>query len=197
MIQNRRGLIVEVTENDLLWAGGNPVTQSVKLALKGLAFNMAAELRPNGVAAIAITPGFLGHTGTRAPNGGFSIRFYRGDEFGRRYYNSSSAKPRFHDSRRSGDSAGHKSGLVIVPSVSSNLRKQIPGSSLEKIPKIFAYRVVCFFFLVCALIERPRFASAEPLDVLACVAPKWPRGFRIGIAEAERFRHIHASSGPP
>jgi NAD(P)-dependent dehydrogenase (short-subunit alcohol dehydrogenase family) len=59
MIQNRRGLIVEVTENDLLWAGGNPVTQSVKLALKGLAFNMAAELRQNGVAAIAITPGFL------------------------------------------------------------------------------------------------------------------------------------------
>jgi NAD(P)-dependent dehydrogenase (short-subunit alcohol dehydrogenase family) len=48
MIQNRRGLIVEV-----------PVTQSVKLALKDLAFNMAAELRPNGVAAIAITPGFL------------------------------------------------------------------------------------------------------------------------------------------
>ena len=59
LIQNRRGLIVEVTENDLLWAGGNPVTQSVKLALKGLALNMAAELRQNGVAAIAITPGFL------------------------------------------------------------------------------------------------------------------------------------------
>lgn len=60
MIQNRHGLIVvEVTESDLLWAGGNPVTQSVKLALKGLAFNMAAELRPHGVAAVAITPGFL------------------------------------------------------------------------------------------------------------------------------------------
>ena len=59
MIQNRRGLIVEVTENDLLSAGGNPVTQSVKLALKGLALNMAAELRPHGIAAIAITPGFL------------------------------------------------------------------------------------------------------------------------------------------
>jgi NAD(P)-dependent dehydrogenase (short-subunit alcohol dehydrogenase family) len=59
MIQNRRGLIVEVTENDLLSAGGNPVTQSVKFALKGLALNMAAELRPHGVAAVAITPGFL------------------------------------------------------------------------------------------------------------------------------------------
>lgn len=59
MIRNRRGLIVEVTENDLLAAGGNPVTQCVKLALKGLALNMAAELRPYGIAAIAITPGFL------------------------------------------------------------------------------------------------------------------------------------------
>jgi NAD(P)-dependent dehydrogenase (short-subunit alcohol dehydrogenase family) len=59
MIRNRRGLIVEVTENDILMAGGNPLSQSVKLALKGLALNMAAELKPHGVAAIAITPGFL------------------------------------------------------------------------------------------------------------------------------------------
>jgi NAD(P)-dependent dehydrogenase (short-subunit alcohol dehydrogenase family) len=59
MIRHRRGLIVEVTENDVLSAGGNPVTQTVKLALKGLAFNMAAELRPHGVAAVSITPGFL------------------------------------------------------------------------------------------------------------------------------------------
>jgi NAD(P)-dependent dehydrogenase (short-subunit alcohol dehydrogenase family) len=59
MIRNRRGLIVEVTENDVLSAGGNPVTQTVKLALKGLAFNMAAELQPLGVAAVSITPGFL------------------------------------------------------------------------------------------------------------------------------------------
>lgn len=59
MIRRRCGLIVEVTENDVLSAGGNPVTQSVKLALKGLALNMAAELRPHGVAAVSITPGFL------------------------------------------------------------------------------------------------------------------------------------------
>jgi NAD(P)-dependent dehydrogenase (short-subunit alcohol dehydrogenase family) len=59
MIRKRRGLIVEVTENNVLSAGGNPVTQTVKLALKGLAFNMAAELRPHGVAALSITPGFL------------------------------------------------------------------------------------------------------------------------------------------
>jgi NAD(P)-dependent dehydrogenase (short-subunit alcohol dehydrogenase family) len=59
MIRNRHGLIVEVTESDVLSAGGNPVTQTVKLALKGLALNMAAELRPHGVAAVAVTPGFL------------------------------------------------------------------------------------------------------------------------------------------
>jgi len=59
MIRNHRGLIVEVTESDVLSAGGNPISQTVKLALKGLAFNMAAELRPHGVAAVSITPGFL------------------------------------------------------------------------------------------------------------------------------------------
>jgi NAD(P)-dependent dehydrogenase (short-subunit alcohol dehydrogenase family) len=59
MIRARRGLIVEVTEGDTLSAGGNPLTQTVKLALKGLALNMAAELYPHGVTAIAIVPGFL------------------------------------------------------------------------------------------------------------------------------------------
>jgi NAD(P)-dependent dehydrogenase (short-subunit alcohol dehydrogenase family) len=59
MIRARTGLIVEVTESDMLSAGGNPLSQSVKLALKGLALNMAAELDSHGVAAIAITPGFL------------------------------------------------------------------------------------------------------------------------------------------
>jgi NAD(P)-dependent dehydrogenase (short-subunit alcohol dehydrogenase family) len=59
MIRRRRGLIVEVTEGDFLMAGGNPLTQAVKLALKGLAFNMAAELKPHGVASIAIVPGYL------------------------------------------------------------------------------------------------------------------------------------------
>jgi NAD(P)-dependent dehydrogenase (short-subunit alcohol dehydrogenase family) len=59
MIQRKCGLIVEVSENDGLGAGGNPVTQTVKLALKGLALNMAAELRSHGVAAVSVTPGFL------------------------------------------------------------------------------------------------------------------------------------------
>jgi NAD(P)-dependent dehydrogenase (short-subunit alcohol dehydrogenase family) len=59
MMRARSGLIVEVTEGDSLGAGGNPVKQVVKLALKGNALAMAAELYPLGVAAVAITPGFL------------------------------------------------------------------------------------------------------------------------------------------
>lgn len=59
MIRARRGLIVEVSENDTLFAGGNPLTQTVKLAIKGLALNMAPELHPHGVTAVSITPGFL------------------------------------------------------------------------------------------------------------------------------------------
>jgi NAD(P)-dependent dehydrogenase (short-subunit alcohol dehydrogenase family) len=59
MIGAGRGLIVEVSENDTLFAGGDPLTQTVKLAIKGLALNMAPELRPYGVTAVSITPGFL------------------------------------------------------------------------------------------------------------------------------------------
>jgi NAD(P)-dependent dehydrogenase (short-subunit alcohol dehydrogenase family) len=59
MMRAKRGLIVEVTESDIFMAGGNPMTQSVKLSLKAFALEMAAELKPHGVTAVAITPGFL------------------------------------------------------------------------------------------------------------------------------------------
>ncbi|MBM3819831.1 MAG: SDR family NAD(P)-dependent oxidoreductase [Acidimicrobiia bacterium] len=59
MLRRKRGLIVEVTENDILSAGGNPMSQVVKAGLKILAVNMATELKPHGVAAVAVTPGFL------------------------------------------------------------------------------------------------------------------------------------------
>jgi NAD(P)-dependent dehydrogenase (short-subunit alcohol dehydrogenase family) len=59
MMRRRRGLIVEVTENDLLMAGGNVLTQIVKASQKVLATIFASELRPHGVAAVAVTPGFL------------------------------------------------------------------------------------------------------------------------------------------
>ena len=59
MIQRRRGLIVEVTENDVLGGGGNPLAWSVKTSIKGLALFMAAELHAHNVTSVAITPGFL------------------------------------------------------------------------------------------------------------------------------------------
>jgi NAD(P)-dependent dehydrogenase (short-subunit alcohol dehydrogenase family) len=59
MIRQAKGLIVEVTENDLLMAGGNVFTQVVKTSQKVLATIFASELRPHGVAAVAVTPGFL------------------------------------------------------------------------------------------------------------------------------------------
>jgi NAD(P)-dependent dehydrogenase (short-subunit alcohol dehydrogenase family) len=59
MIRQRRGLIVEVTEGDLLFGGGNVLHDLVKSSLKSLAVRMAEELRKHRVAAIAITPGFL------------------------------------------------------------------------------------------------------------------------------------------
>ena len=59
MIRKRRGLIVEVTENDILLAGGNVLAQIVKFSQKALATIWAAELLKHRVAAVAITPGFL------------------------------------------------------------------------------------------------------------------------------------------
>lgn len=59
MMPARRGLIVEVTENDMLGGGGNPMAQSVKMAQKVLPLFWAAELAPHGITAMAVTPGFL------------------------------------------------------------------------------------------------------------------------------------------
>ncbi len=59
MMAAQRGLIVEVTESDLIGGGGNPMAQAVKMSQKVLPLIWAAELAPHGIAAIAITPGFL------------------------------------------------------------------------------------------------------------------------------------------
>ena len=59
MMPAKRGLIVEVTENDMIGGGGNPMSQAVKMAQKVLPLLWAAELAPHGVAVIALTPGFL------------------------------------------------------------------------------------------------------------------------------------------
>jgi NAD(P)-dependent dehydrogenase (short-subunit alcohol dehydrogenase family) len=59
MMSARRGLIVEVTENDMIGGGGNPMSQAVKMAQKLLPLLWAAELAPHGITVMAITPGFL------------------------------------------------------------------------------------------------------------------------------------------
>ena len=59
MIKRKRGLIVEVTEGDMLFGAGNAVSGVVKSSLKAFAVAMSEELYKHGVAAIAITPGFL------------------------------------------------------------------------------------------------------------------------------------------
>jgi len=59
MMPARRGLIVEVTENDIIGGGANPVTHAVKTAQKLLPLQWASELAAHGIAVLAITPGFL------------------------------------------------------------------------------------------------------------------------------------------
>ena len=59
MMPAKRGLIVEVTENDMIGGGGNPMAQSVKVAQKVLPLLWAAELAPYHIAVMAVTPGFL------------------------------------------------------------------------------------------------------------------------------------------
>jgi NAD(P)-dependent dehydrogenase (short-subunit alcohol dehydrogenase family) len=59
MMPSRRGLIVEVTENDMIGGGGNPMAQAVKMAQKVLPLLWAAELASYGITVVSITPGFL------------------------------------------------------------------------------------------------------------------------------------------
>jgi len=59
MMPARRGLIVEVTEADMIGGGGNPMAQAVKMAQKVLPLLWAAELAPHGITVMAVTPGFL------------------------------------------------------------------------------------------------------------------------------------------
>jgi NAD(P)-dependent dehydrogenase (short-subunit alcohol dehydrogenase family) len=55
----QRGLIIEITENDILGGGGNPMAQAVKVSQKLLPLFWAAELKPHGIAVMSVTPGFL------------------------------------------------------------------------------------------------------------------------------------------
>ncbi len=59
MMPAKRGLIVEVTENDIIGGGANPIAHAVKVAQKVLPLSWATELAAHGVAVVALTPGFL------------------------------------------------------------------------------------------------------------------------------------------
>ena len=59
MLPANRGLIVEVTENDIIGGGANPIAHAVKTAQKVLPLQWATELAAHGITVLAITPGFL------------------------------------------------------------------------------------------------------------------------------------------
>ncbi|MCP9955061.1 SDR family oxidoreductase [Actinomadura madurae] len=59
MVARRRGLAVEVTDGNTARYRGSFFYDLAKSSVIRLAFAQAAELRPHGVAAVAITPGFL------------------------------------------------------------------------------------------------------------------------------------------
>lgn len=59
MIEARRGLVVEVTDGVGDHYRGSMGYDLVKTAVSRLAYGMADELRPHGVTALAVTPGFL------------------------------------------------------------------------------------------------------------------------------------------
>jgi NAD(P)-dependent dehydrogenase (short-subunit alcohol dehydrogenase family) len=59
LVEGRAGLIVEITDGIGADYRGNLFYDLAKVSAIRLAFAMAEELRPYGVAAVAVTPGFL------------------------------------------------------------------------------------------------------------------------------------------
>ncbi len=59
MVARRSGLVVEVTDGNTARYRGSFFYDMAKSAVIRLAFAQAAELKPRGVAAVALTPGFL------------------------------------------------------------------------------------------------------------------------------------------
>lgn len=59
MVRRGRGLIIEVTDGDHNGYRGNLYYDLAKTSVIRLALAQAEELRPHGVAAVALTPGFL------------------------------------------------------------------------------------------------------------------------------------------
>ena len=59
MLERRQGLIAEITDGDTPAYRGNLFYDLAKASAIRLAFDMAEELRPHHITALAVTPGFL------------------------------------------------------------------------------------------------------------------------------------------
>lgn len=59
MVRQKSGLVVEITDGDRMYYRGSLFYDLAKVSAIRLAFAMAEELRPHGVTAVAVTPGFL------------------------------------------------------------------------------------------------------------------------------------------
>ena len=59
MVEQKRGLVVEVGDGDALYYRGNLFYDLVKVSAARLAYAWAEELRPHGVASVYVTPGFM------------------------------------------------------------------------------------------------------------------------------------------
>ena len=59
MLERKRGLFVEITDGDGLEYRGNLFYDLAKVSVIRLAVAMDKELRPHGITALALTPGFL------------------------------------------------------------------------------------------------------------------------------------------
>jgi NAD(P)-dependent dehydrogenase (short-subunit alcohol dehydrogenase family) len=59
MVAQKSGLVIEITDGDTAAYRGSFFYDLVKNAVIRIAFSQAEELRPHGVAAVGLTPGFL------------------------------------------------------------------------------------------------------------------------------------------
>jgi len=59
LLERRGGLVVEITDGDALYYRTNLFYDLAKTTVIRLAFAMSEELREHGIAAVAVTPGFL------------------------------------------------------------------------------------------------------------------------------------------
>lgn len=59
LVEQRHGLVIEITDGDRPDYRGNLPYDLAKAAVIRLAYGMAEELRPHNVTALAVTPGFL------------------------------------------------------------------------------------------------------------------------------------------